>query len=335
LIDADDNMKRNANDQKRFFFQSGPGKQIRHGRYNDSDDMKISRFSNPLSFFQRMWIYGRMIKFQHTVFALPFALSAMVLASQAASFGIVEFCWILLAMVGARSAAMGFNRMVDAGFDARNPRTSRREIPAGKLSMVSAGMFVMASSGLFVFAAAMLGSLAFRLAIPVLIVLFFYSYTKRFTSLCHLYLGFAISLAPMGIWIALTNTFSWSIGLLSLALMTYIAGFDILYACQDIDFDQQSGLFSLPSQLGVKKALTISSLLHICSAGCFFLMYFVFDLGWIYFVTVLIIAGLFRWEHRLVQPDDLSRVPVAFFHINSVISVVLFLGILADVWLMG
>jgi 4-hydroxybenzoate polyprenyltransferase len=297
--------------------------------------MKTQPFINPWSFFQRMWIYGRMIKFQHTVFALPFALSAMVLASRAASFGYVDFGWILLALVGARSAAMGFNRIVDASFDARNPRTSRREIPAGKLSKVSAGGFVLASSALFVFAAAMLGTLAFCLALPVLVILFFYSYTKRFTSLCHLYLGFAISLAPMGTWIALTNTFSWSIGLLSLALMTYIAGFDILYACQDMDFDEQNDLFSLPSRTGLEKALAISSLLQICSAGCFFLMYFVLDLGEIYLITVLIIAGLFWWEHRLVQPDDLSRVPVAFFHINSVISVVLFFGILVDVWLMG
>ncbi len=297
--------------------------------------MGLFRLIRTHPFLGRLWVYGQMIKFHHTVFALPFALSAMVLASQVSTFGFPEFFWILLALVGARSAAMGFNRIVDARFDALNPRTSGREIPAGRLSVASAGIFVLASSGVFIFSAAMLGRLAFILSIPVLLVLFFYSYTKRFTWLCHLYLGFAISLAPMGTWIALTDTFSWSIGLLTLALMTYIAGFDILYACQDVDFDEQSGLFSLPSRVGVRKALAISSLLHVFSAAFFFMMYFAFDLGLIYLVTVGGIGGLFRLEHRLVQPDDLSRVPIAFFHINSVISLVLFAGILTDVWIMG
>lgn len=295
--------------------------------------MSIYRLMKTHPFFQRMWMYGRMIKFHHTVFALPFALSAMVLAGREVSFGGRQFFWILMAMVGARSAAMGFNRIVDAKFDAKNPRTSFREIPTGRLSITSAAIFVSVSSALFIFSAAMLGRLCFYLSFPVLAVLLFYSYTKRFTWLCHLYLGFAISLAPMGAWVALTNSLSWPISLLSLALMTYISGFDILYACQDIDFDEHSGLFSLPSRLGIRKALAISSILHLFSFAFFLLIYIVFDLGMIYLATVAVIGGLLWLEHRMVKPGDLSRVPIAFFHINSVISIILFLGIWADNWI--
>ncbi len=202
--------------------------------------------------------YGRMIKFSHTIFALPFALSAIVMAwrDQPSSYPVL--LWILLAMVFARSAAMGFNRIVDAAIDAKNTRTVIREIPAGLLSKKEAVLFVVISSVLFVFSAAMLSSLCFYLSFPVLFFLMFYSYTKRFTKYCHLYLGFAISLAPIGAWVAVTGAFSWSVFFLSLGLMTYIAGFDILYACQDIEFDKKEGLHSLPSLLGPQKAMTIS-----------------------------------------------------------------------------
>jgi 4-hydroxybenzoate polyprenyltransferase len=161
-------------------------------------------------------------------------------------------------------------------------------------------------------------------------VLFGYSYTKRFTRWCHLYLGFAISLAPMGAWIAATGTFSWGILCLSLALMTYIAGFDIIYACQDTEFDRNQELFSLPSKISVKNALHLSSFLHVCSFLFFLLVYVIFDMQSIYLVTVFVIAGLFIVEHKLVNPDDLKHINIAFFHVNSFISVVLFAGILAD-----
>lgn len=286
-----------------------------------------------LCFFNRIITYGRMIKFSHTVFALPFALCAVILAWQQYPVSINDLLWILAAMVGARSAAMGFNRICDADIDAKNPRTAGREIPAGKLSLTSARIFVIISSGLFIFAAAMLGKLCFYLSFPVLAVLFSYSYTKRFTWLAHIYLGLAISLAPLGAWIAIAKSFSPEILLLCFALMTYIAGFDILYACQDTDFDRVQGLHSIPSHFGIKKALLIAKLIHIASY-CFFLsIYFAFNMTHAYLMAAWIIGMLLVFEHWLVKPDDLSNVHIAFFHVNSIISLTLFAGVLAD-WFM-
>jgi 4-hydroxybenzoate polyprenyltransferase len=242
----------------------------------------------------------------------------------------VDIFWIIAAAVSARSAAMGFNRIADVGFDRANPRTRNREIPSGQLSMTSAVFFVAISSAIFVIAAAMLSRLCFYLSLPVLGVLFGYSYTKRFTQWCHLYLGFAISMAPMGAWIAATGTFTWGILCLSLALMTYIAGFDIIYSCQDTEFDQEEKLFSLPSKIGIKNSLNLSSLLHAVSFAFFLMVYFIFDMQAVYLVTVCLIGILFLVEHKLVNPDDLKNINIAFFHVNSVISVLLFVGILAD-----
>jgi 4-hydroxybenzoate polyprenyltransferase len=283
-----------------------------------------------VALLERILTYGRMIKFSHTVFALPFAFSAVILAQRQHQMIISDIFWILLAMIGARSSAMGFNRIADARLDAKNPRTSGREIPSGRLSLSSAILFVIFFSGLFIFASAMLGKLCFYLSFLILVVLFSYSYTKRFTWLSHIYLGFVISLAPAGAWIALAKSFSWSILILSLALMTYIAGFDILYACQDIEFDKDEGLFSIPAHFGVKKALIIASIIHLASFCFFFLIYFVFDMNLMYFLTVVIIALLLIVEHRLIKPDDLSNINLAFFHVNTLISITLFLGILAD-----
>lgn len=285
------------------------------------------------SFLSKIETYGRMIKFSHTIFALPFALSAVILASREhpLTFGTVFF--ILVAMVGARSAAMGYNRLVDAAIDAKNPRTLMREIPSGKLDKKAALIFVGLSSLAFVFAAAMLGSTCFYLSFPVLGLLFFYSHTKRFTVFCHIYLGFAISLAPLGAWVAVTNSLSFSVLLLSIALLTNIAGFDILYACQDMEFDKNEGLYSIPARLGVHKALTMSSILHTVTFACFVLMSVAFDMGSAYLVAVVLIAVLLVIEHKLVKPDDLKHVHIAFFHINSILSVVLLSGILIDEWL--
>lgn len=278
----------------------------------------------------RITTYGRMIKFSHTVFALPFVLSAVVLAFRDHAPGIREIFWILAAAVSARSAAMGFNRIADLNFDRQNPRTQTREIPSGKLSLAAAAGFVAVFSAAFILSAAMLSALCFYLSFPALAVLFGYSYTKRFTRWCHLYLGFAISMAPMGAWIAATGTFSWGIAVLSLALMTYIAGFDIIYSCQDTDFDREQHLFSLPSALGVEKALKLSALLHFLSLSCFLAIYGMLDMGWIYLGTVGVIGVLFLVEHLLVNPKDLRHIDIAFFHVNSGVSVVLFLGILLD-----
>ncbi len=278
------------------------------------------------------WIitYGRMIKFSHTIFALPFALAAVVLANRHTPVNIHGVSWILVAMVAARSAAMGFNRIVDARIDAQNPRTAMREIPAGKLSQKSALVFVGGSALVFILAAAMLGQLCLALSLPVLAVLCLYSYTKRFTWLAHLYLGFAISLAPLGAWIALTNSFYGPILLLSLALMTYITGFDILYACQDTRFDRRAGLFSIPAKFGIPAALWTARVVHVAAWGFLLWLWPAFHLGGVYFGTVLLIGVLLIIEHRLVNPNDLSKIDVAFFNVNSTISVILFLGILVD-----
>ncbi|AOY60207.1 UbiA-like polyprenyltransferase [Desulfococcus multivorans] len=278
----------------------------------------------------KIGVYGRMVKFSHTVFALPFALSALVLAGREHRVTLVEIFWILVAMVGARSAAMGFNRIVDAGFDARNPRTAARELPAGRLSGSAAGVFVVCFSGIFVFAAAMLGPLPLMLSGPVLGVLFLYSYTKRFTWLAHLYLGFAIALAPPATWIAVTGVFSGKILWLSVALAAYIAGFDILYACQDVAFDRSQGLFSIPARFGVKPALRAARAIHAAAYGAFMMLYFAFDMTGGFLLAVGLIGFLLIFEHWLTDPDDLSRVPIAFFHVNSVISVTLLAGVLAD-----
>ena len=279
-----------------------------------------------------IYLFGRLIKFSHTVFAMPFALSSVVLAHVHARpvTGRTLF-WILIAMVGARSAAMGFNRWADLHFDRLNPRTASRPSVTGAISSRAVFLLVIGFSALFVWSAYKLGELCFWLSFPTLGVLFSYSYTKRFTAWSHIYLGLAIGLAPLGAWIAVTGSWDWRIVPLSLALLTYIAGFDILYACQDIDFDRQIGLYSLPVKLGVGKALLISSILH-CLTFIFLAMLIpLFGLGRIYGFFLIVIGLLLIWEHRMVKPEDLSKVPVAFFHMNSVVSIALFAGVGLDV----
>jgi 4-hydroxybenzoate polyprenyltransferase len=279
--------------------------------------------------------YGKMIKFSHTVFALPFALSAVVLAWQSHVPSVWVLFLILAAMVGARSAAMGFNRIIDADIDKTNPRTAIREIPAGILTQKEALVFVVLSSLVFVGAAALLSPLCFWLSFPVLGVLFFYSYTKRFTPYCHLVLGFAISLAPVGAWVAITGSVNWGIVFLAAALWFYIAGFDILYACQDIGFDREQGLFSLPAHLGSARAMRISVLFHAIFMACLVAVYLRFDMHPAFLIFWIAIAGLIVLEHRLVKPGDLSRIDMAFFHINSAVSITLFAGILAQAFFRG
>jgi 4-hydroxybenzoate polyprenyltransferase len=279
---------------------------------------------------QKILDYGKMIKFSHTVFALPFALSAVVLAWQTHVPSLWELFLILAAMVGARSAAMGFNRIVDADIDKKNPRTAVREIPSGVLTRFQALIFVGVSSLVFVGAAALLSPLCFWLSIPVLGLLFFYSFTKRFTALCHLVLGFVISLAPVGAWVALTGTLNWGIVMLAAALWFYIAGFDILYACQDMDFDRKQGLFSLPVLVGPVRAMQISTLFHVLFLVFLLGLFSAFDMHAVFLVFWAMIAVLIVLEHRLVKPDDLSRIDMAFFHVNSAVSVILFAGIFLE-----
>ncbi len=272
----------------------------------------------------------QMIKFEHTVFALPFALIAALLAQR----GLPEawqLVWIVAAMVGARSAAMTFNRIVDYSYDLANPRTKSRALPAGTLSKSFAILFTIAMSALFVISAGLLNPLCFYLSFPTLAILLSYSYTKRFTSLSHIVLGFAIGLAPLGAWLAIRGSFGLPPIILGSAVMLWIAGFDIIYACQDITFDRQARLFSIPSRWGTARALQVSSALHIATVGLLVLIAGVSELGLIAYCGIGIVAAILYWEHRIVRPDDLSRVNVAFFNLNGYVSLLLLAAFATDI----
>jgi 4-hydroxybenzoate polyprenyltransferase len=281
-----------------------------------------------MTLISKIHTYGRLIKFSHTVFALPFALAALLLANVKHPVGFKIVALIIIAMASARSAAMGFNRFADHRYDLLNPRTANRPHVTGQVDRFSVILFILFSGVVFIATAALLGRLCLILSLPVLGILLLYSYTKRFTHLCHMVLGFAIGLAPAAVWVAVTGSLNWRIFLLSFALMTYIAGFDILYACQDIEFDRQHNLFSLPACWGASKALLFSSALHVFTLVFLLLVYFAFDLGRIYLLFLSVIGILIFTEHKLVRPDCLDKVNIAFFHVNSAISVLLFLGIL-------
>jgi len=280
-----------------------------------------------MKIFSQAVVYSRMIKFSHTIFALPFALSAVVLVQSTRPLAFKTVFWIVIAMAAARSAAMGFNRIADAELDAQNPRTAIREIPRGAISKREASFFTFFSSLVFILASGALSRLCFWLAFPVLAFVFAYSYTKRFTWIAHLFLGAAIGLAPMAVWVAATGAMPGAISWLSLALMTYIAGFDILYACQDVEFDHRQGLHSIPVYFGVKKAMIISGLLHTASVLSLAGLYWLFPLNRIYLIFVVVIGILFVVEHRLVNPGDLSKIDIAFFNVNSVISLLVLAAI--------
>ena len=279
----------------------------------------------------KILIYGRMIKFSHTIFALPFALSAMILAWQEYEFKFLHLIFLLIAMVAARSAAMGFNRIVDAEIDKKNQRTAIREIPSGLLKKSDAVIFVIFSSLIFIFSAFVLGKTCFILSFPVLAFLMLYSYTKRFTKFCHIFLGFAIGLAPLGAWVAITNSISVGIIFLSLALMTYIAGFDILYSCQDIEFDKTQGLFSFPVKFGPEKAMRVAKILHFFTIFFLVIMQYCFNMHPVFYIFLCLISILLIIEHVLVKPDDLKHINIAFFHMNSLVSLVLFAGVIVEI----
>lgn len=279
--------------------------------------------------FKRLAITLEMIKFEHTLFALPFSLLSLLLAS-AGRWEWQKLLWILLAMVGARSAAMTFNRIADLEIDARNPRTLGRALPAGHLSLSYAAGFTVVSSLLFVFSAWQLNRLCFWLSFPVLGILFAYSYAKRCTRYSHFLLGLCLGLAPIGAWIAVRGSIAWTPLLLCLIVLLWTAGFDIIYACQDIEFDRQSRLYSIPERFGVASALRISSLLHLVMGALLFLLYFHESLGWISLSGILAVALLLCYEHSLVRPNDLSRVNAAFFTVNGFISLLLLITIGLD-----
>lgn len=274
-------------------------------------------------FLERIVTYLRMIKFSHSVFALPFALTSAFIASK--GFPELEkFFWIIVAMVSARTAAMALNRIIDRHIDKLNPRTSMREIPSGKVSLIEAILFVTVAIIIFIYSSWRLNLLCFKLSFIALLFILFYSYTKRFTSLSHLFLGITISAAPIGAWIAITGTFDLRIFSLGLSVAFWIAGFDILYALQDIDFDRRYGLYSIPARFGVKKAIVISRLFHIISWSLLFMTGILFKLNIWFFIGVFLAGVILLYEHRLVRPDDLRRLNIAFFNMNGYLSIVVF-----------
>jgi 4-hydroxybenzoate polyprenyltransferase len=279
-----------------------------------------------------------MIKFEHSVFALPFALTGALLAFRQNGFdapGIWrQLLWIVVAMVAARSAAMAFNRLIDAPIDARNPRTRMRAIPTGMLSPRFAWCFTVAASLLLFFAAYQLNPLCLRLAPLALAVLFFYSYTKRFTTFSHLVLGLSLGIAPAAAWIAVRGSLDPRILLLTAAVMFWTAGFDVIYSCQDYDFDRQEGLWSVPRVLGIANALRVAKLLHISMVACLLALVYTLHVGALALAGVGAIVVLLIYEHSLVKPADLSRVNAAFFTMNGYVSVLFFLFWAADIFLL-
>jgi 4-hydroxybenzoate polyprenyltransferase len=290
-----------------------------------------------MGFWKRLRLTLEMIKFEHSVFALPFALTGALLAFRESQFdgrGIgLKILWIVLAMVGARSAAMAFNRILDADIDARNPRTRQRHIPAGILSVRFAWGFVFAAVLVFLLASRALNPLCLKLAPIALAVVFFYSFTKRFTSFSHLILGFALGIAPAAAWIAVRGSLDLRILWLTAAVTFWTAGFDIIYSCQDYEFDSREGLFSLPKRFGMAGALWIARLLHIAMIACLALLSISFGLGALSWAGIAAIVLLLLYEHRLVRADDLSRVDAAFFTVNGYVSVLFFVFWAADIFL--
>lgn len=297
-----------------------------------------------------------MIRFSHTLFALPFALLAAVMAwtspvpvGYQVSFRWIELLGILICMVGARSAAMAFNRWADRKIDAQNPRTANRHLPSGQLSVATVVIFTLISIFVFVLGTSLFlpNWLPMAVSLPVLAVLLGYSYAKRFTALAHFWLGLALMLAPICAWLAIRGLIVWDQPAdllpaitLGLAVLFWVAGFDIIYACQDYEFDLASGLNSVPVRVGVARALRLAAVCHATMVLCLLALPLLalfggpeLRLGWIYWLTLLAVAGLLIYEHRLVRPDDLTRVNQAFFNVNVMISIGLLMAVTLDLWL--
>jgi 4-hydroxybenzoate polyprenyltransferase len=271
-----------------------------------------------------------MIKWEHSVFALPFALCGAMLAAAGLPTA-HQLLWIVIAMIAARSAAMAFNRLADAAIDAANPRTRTRALPSGDLSSAFVATFVLVSCGVFILAASQLNRLTLWLSPVALAVLLLYSYTKRFTNWSHLVLGFALGIAPAAAWIAVRGSLDSRILLLTAAVTFWVAGFDVLYACQDFDFDRQAGLYSIPSHFGIPNALWVARAFHILMVGLLVALVPAFALGKLAIAGIGVVALLLIYEHSLVKSDDLSKLNAAFFTMNGVISVAFAVFVAADI----
>jgi 4-hydroxybenzoate polyprenyltransferase len=276
--------------------------------------------------------YLSLVRFSHTVFAMPFALAGYFIGATEPGYGfsLRTFLLVIACMVFARSAAMGFNRWADVRFDALNPRTAVREIPSGKISRLQALIFVIASSMFFIVAAALLNILTFILSPVALLVVLGYSYTKRFTPLCHLVLGLGLSLAPIGAYIAVTGTFALLPLIYSLLVLTWVSGFDIIYSLQDDQFDRETGLYSIPAVMSRGKALAVSTALHLGSVALVLVAGVSAGAGWIYWSGAVIFIGMLVYQHLIVKPSDLSRVNMAFGTTNGIAGVIFGLAVVLD-----
>jgi 4-hydroxybenzoate polyprenyltransferase len=282
----------------------------------------------------RTW--GTLVKFSHSVFALPFAFVGAALAAVGHPITLRQVAWIAVAMVGARNAAMGFNRLADHAIDARNPRTAGRELPAGRLTRAAVWTATLLLAVIFVGASFALNPLCGALSPLALLIVFGYSYTKRFTWGSHFVLGLSLAIAPVGAWVAVRGSFAgpdafvpW---LLAASVVLWVAGFDVVYACQDVDVDRADGLHSIPARLGIPRALLLARTLHGGAVAAMAGVGLAAGLGGVYWVGLLGIAGLLAWEHRLLRSDDLSRVGLAFFNLNGIVSVAYLGLVLASLW---
>ena len=278
-----------------------------------------------------------MIKFEHSVFALPFALTGALLAARATQHGwptLRQVLWIVVAMVAARSAAMTVNRIADLRYDRENPRTKQRALATGALSLKFAWFFTVVAVALFFVAAWQLNLLALKLAPLAIAILFFYSFTKRFTNWSHLFLGFALGISPAAAWIAITGGLDLRMLILCAAVTLWVGGFDVLYACQDVDYDQQAGLFSVPKKFGIANALLIARAMHVGVIALLGWLALSFGLPWPAWAGIAVVASLLGYEHSLVKADDLSKLDAAFFTVNGYISMLflLFWGAAAAIW---
>ncbi|WP_138492962.1 UbiA-like polyprenyltransferase [Paenibacillus pinistramenti] len=283
--------------------------------------------------FRKIGIFLQMIKFEHTLFALPFAFMGSLLGAVAMKDSFptwAQIGWVLMAMFGARSAAMGLNRLIDRVSDGKNPRTAVRAIPAGLLRISEVLVFIVVSFALLFWAASELNPLSLKLLPIAVVMLVLYSYTKRFTWLCHVVLGFTIALAPLGGWVAVTGKVDWSAMVLFITIAFWVAGFDVIYACQDVEFDKKEGLYSIPSRFGVSRSLIIAKSFHIVTAIGFVAMLLLSHLGWWYTGGIVIALIILFYEHHIVTPKDLSRLQTAFFTMNGALSIVVFCFTLID-----
>ncbi len=285
-----------------------------------------------MAFFRNIGVTLEMIKWEHSIFALPFALTGAMLAARGVPHA-AQIFWIIVCMVSVRSAAMAFNRWADAGLDATNPRTASRAIPAGLLSRSFVGGFTLVMIAVFLIAASQLNRLTLILTPVVLVVVLAYSYTKRFTRWSHLVLGLALGIAPAAAWIAVRGSLDPRILILTVAVMFWVAGFDLLYSCQDVEHDRAEGLFSVPSTLGVAAAFWIARLMHLAMLALLVWLAHAFALGALGLTGIAAVALLLLYEHMIVSPGDLRRLNAAFFTMNGVISVVYFLFVAADLLL--